>query len=536
MAKNDQGVIVAIHGVGTPAPGNILTDLSKLSPNTSYVRSDITEGGTTFARLVSDDGLVPDLIEVNWSDIKRPPRSIMGVAAWTVALSFALSRATLPWTKVRLVTGWFHTILFEAVILWVLFPVLLGLMHANLGGFALAIADAAVVGIAVVTLCASWNTTRTAQIAGVLTVVGLVALAAILWIWPEKTGLVNPVAVRIYGLAQIAAAVFIAFTAIEVALRRALRQITFADALARLAFAYVPLALLSALGSCIWAVTLNIVVRLRHPAVLDQNWQTMFLQNLGYDLASVELAMASATAALGVFVFAAMLAYLIYCTINPEKQGAVAHRAIFGLLILTPLLLAIPGTLLALTSPYFGQIWRPILPPTLGQNVLVVYTWSAMRVVPWLLARVTGVATLLDVLADVVFYITDRELRFSSLEVCNKRLALILQYAQSHYTWIHVVAHSQGSVIAHRVLSELVSNVPIVLTTVGCPLRTLYERYLGWPITLRSHWRNLFRSGDYVGGPVNLVGIDENIGSGGHTGYWEDSRISGRLSERPPFS
>jgi hypothetical protein len=166
----------------------------------------------------------------------------------------------------------------------------------------------------------------------------------------------------------------------------------------------------------------------------------------------------------------------------------------------------------------------------------VVYTVSALRVVPWLVAAVTPVATLLDVLADVVFYITDRELRFSSFEVCNKRLALILQYAQSHYAWIHVVAHSQGSMIAHRVLSEPVSNVPIALTTVGCPLRTLYERYLGWPITLLSHWRNLFRSGDYVGGPVNLVGIDENIGPGGHTGYWEDSRISGRLSERPPFS
>lgn len=529
MAKNDQGAIVAIHGVGAPVPGNILTQLSKLSPNISYVRHDIREGGTTFARLESDDRLVPDLIEVNWSDIKRPPRSIMGVAAWIVALSFALSRATLPWTKVRLVTAWFHTILFEAAILWVLFPVLLGLMHSNLSGFALAIADAAVVGMAGLTLRASWNTTRTAQIAGGLTVVGLMALAVILWIWPEKTGLVNPVAVRIYGLAQIAAAVFITCTAVEVALRRALRQITFADALARLAFAYVPLVLLSALGSCIWAVTLNIVVRLRHPAVLDQKWQTMFVQNLGYDLKSVEWATAGATAALGVFVIVATVTYRFT---DPEKQGAVAHRAIFRLLILTPLFLALPGTLLALTSPYFGQILRPML----GQNVLVVYTVSALRVVPWLVAAVTPVATILDVLADVVFYIADPELRISSFKVCNKRLTLILQYAQSRYAWIHVVAHSQGSVIAHRVLSELASNVPIALTTVGCPLRTLYERYLGWPITLLPHWRNLFRSGDYVGGPVNLVGVDKNIGHGGHTGYWKDSRISGRLSERPPFS
>src|SRR5947209_2171990 len=166
MPKNHQGAIIAIHGVGTPAPGDIITELTLLTGSTFYRRNDVVADGTKFAAQISGDDSAPDLLEVNWSDIKRPPRSIMGVAEWIVSLSFALSRANLPWTGVRLVTAWLHTILFETVLLWVLFPVLLGLMHANLSGYGLAIADSAVIGIAVLTLRATWETTKAARWAG----------------------------------------------------------------------------------------------------------------------------------------------------------------------------------------------------------------------------------------------------------------------------------------------------------------------------------------------------------------------------------
>ena len=148
MATNAKTAIVAIHGVGTPAPGDIVKELSRLYPANYYRRDDLVAEGTTFARLVSS-GDAPDLLEVNWSDIKRPPRSIMGIAEWIVSLSFALSRARQYVASDMLYLQRFHAIFLETVLLWVLFPVLLGLMHANLLGYPLAVADAAVIGFAV---------------------------------------------------------------------------------------------------------------------------------------------------------------------------------------------------------------------------------------------------------------------------------------------------------------------------------------------------------------------------------------------------
>jgi len=87
------------------------------------------------------------------------------------------------------------------------------------------------------------------------------------------------------------------------------------------------------------------------------------------------------------------------------------------------------------------------------------------------------------------------------------------------------VGHSQGSVIAHTTLSDLKTYCPTALTTIGSPLGTLYKKYLSWDIETLSDWKNLFRSGDYIGGPVGIAEVDEDIGPGGHTEYWGDSRL-----------
>lgn len=584
MTKKQQGAIIAIHGVGTPAPGDIVTQLTALpSPNGSnfFLRNDVVVDGTSFAAQMSEDGFAmgkpdtdgdkapsgPDLFEVNWSDIKRPPRSIMGVAEWIISLSFAISRTDdLPWTGVRLLTARLRNILFEMLLLWVLFPVLLGLMHANLSGYGLAIGDSAVIGLALLTVRMTWKTTIPAKLGGVITLIVLGVLAIIFTCSPEKREFVNPLAVRAYGWTQVAADALIMLTAIEVFIRACFRNITVSGALARLAFAYLPLVMLSALGSCIWAITLNIIVRLGHRTDLDSPWQKMFVQNLGYDLKSVEWAMAFVTGALAFYVIAVVLTYGVF------RQGFIARVAICGALILAPLLLCIPGILLM--SPWLQMVWTwpshllqmvwtwlshfslyqffaKLLPSSKSQDVLTVYTVSALRVLPWLAAVITPVATLLDVLADVVFYITDRNLKydeakpsaagsqrapFSSFEVCNKRLEQILDYAKDRYAWIHVVAHSQGSVIALEVLSASKWRpLNIKLTTIGSPLGPLYKRYLGWEIVPRANWKNLFRPGDYVGGRVGLDDVDQDIGPpGGHTGYWKDKKIAPRVYVNGP--
>lgn len=524
--NSNRNVIVAIHGVGAPALGDIISEVSSLYPNATFRRNDFKIGGTPFVELVCEDGLRRDLIEVNWSDIKRPSPTIPGVAEWLIALSFALLHATLARGKVMLASQKMHGVLWETALLWVLFPVLLGLMHANLKqhALALAISDLAVIGLAILTLRATSRTTELARRAGKIAVVSLIALAGVLAVWPKSIGIVNPVAVRVYGLAQIAAAVLIAITAAEVVVLRARKKLTMHGALTGLAFSYLPLAMLSALGSCIWAVSLNLV-RLRHPSEIDPEWQAMFLRYLGYDLRSVEWAMAGVTAVLGLYVVGAVL---IYRLTNPANQGSVAHTAILGAVILTPVLLLVPGALLVLTSPYFGKLLNWTSP----QTVLRIYTVSALRILPWLLAGVTPAATFLDVLADVVFYITDKNLGLSSFKACNERLQKLLNDREKmNSRSVHVVAHSQGSVIAHTVLPELKGSISFVLTTMGCPLSTLYRKYLDWDVYELPDWKNLYRTGDYIGGAVNIPDVDVNIGPGGHTGYWQSEGLLKRLDE-----
>ena len=518
MANKKDGAIVAIHGVGAPEPGAIVTELSTLFPEAQYTRDDIVILGYTYSRLREERGEHPDLLELNWSDVKRPPKSVYGVVDWTISLSLALARANLSWSGVQLLTGRVYAHFVEMILLWIIYPVLLGFMHANLHSEALATADIVLFGIVALTYWMVRRATKLAATVGAVTTILLPVMAVMLWRWPEWALFVNPIAVRAYGLAQIGAAVLITLTGLEVAIRAIGGEITAPGATARLALAYLPLVMLSALGSCVWAVSLNIVDRLSSDKI-EPKWEDMFVRNLGYDLKLVEWATAGVTFALGCFVIIAVLKYRLT---KPIERGQAAHRSIWRLTVFAPLCLSIPGALLALTSPYFGGV----VPAEPKQDVLQVYTISALRILPWLVAAVPGIRALLDVLADVVFYVTDRELGLSSFKVCNDRLSLLLKYAEANYPWIHVVAHSQGSVIAHTTLCNVKSSVPMGLTTMGSPLKTLYAKYLNWRFARPPEdWRNLFRSGDYVGGPVGIPDVDEEIGVGGHTGYWGDVRI-----------
>jgi hypothetical protein len=209
VTEAKRGAIIAIHGVGTPEPGEIITELSTLFPDTAYVRNDIVVSGTSFARLEAQNELRPDLLEMNWSDIKRPPRSVLGVIEWTIALSLALARSNLSWSHIRLRTGQMHAFFSETVLLWITYPVLLGFMHSNLSSYALAVGDAAILLMAALTYWMVRRMTRMSAISGICALALMPLLALILWRWPRWYSVIEPVAIRAYGLAQVVAAVLI---------------------------------------------------------------------------------------------------------------------------------------------------------------------------------------------------------------------------------------------------------------------------------------------------------------------------------------
>jgi hypothetical protein len=80
-------------------------------------------------------------------------------------------------------------------------------------------------------------------------------------------------------------------------------------------------------------------------------------------------------------------------------------------------------------------------------------------------------------------------------------------------------------------------NLADVLVTVGCPLQTLYARFLGDSYPRPSvenqkfKWSNVHRDGDYIGGQLDGCGVGQSIGEGDHLNYWSDPRFVGRLSE-----
>lgn len=112
-----------------------------------------------------------------------------------------------------------------------------------------------------------------------------------------------------------------------------------------------------------------------------------------------------------------------------------------------------------------------------------------------------------------------------------------------------IVAHSQGSIIAVDELKNFVSTrplPPVSLVTCGSPVTDLYQHYFPtvypewqddvWkPLFGRiGRWGNFYRLDDYVGTritpPQGLCEFhQESIGPGGHTNYWRDPRFIAAL-------
>ncbi|MEO1330483.1 MAG: hypothetical protein AAFW46_12540 [Pseudomonadota bacterium] len=134
------------------------------------------------------------------------------------------------------------------------------------------------------------------------------------------------------------------------------------------------------------------------------------------------------------------------------------------------------------------------------------------------------------------------------------RFAQLVQHleAKERVNALMLVAHSQGTVIAHDFLREgaggsksLSLSSPADVITLGSPLRHIYAHYFadyaGFEEGLdrigpgvRS-WTNFFRVDDAIGtrlsaGPVGFV-EERALPPGGHANYWSEQEVSGRILE-----
>lgn len=207
-----------------------------------------------------------------------------------------------------------------------------------------------------------------------------------------------------------------------------------------------------------------------------------------------------------------------------NRKGRGAQNGLRAFLIVAPLLLLSLG--LFCVWAWYSHVQVFPVPPDV--SIIEIYRTSVWRTLPFLAWLVGPFAVALDAIGDVVFYIQPNEKHPAAIgEICRSRLRAALRYAQLRQADVTVLAHSQGSVIAADLRASRELGAPLV--TIGCPLGSLYGRFLdripeseaGQDLGV---WCNAYRDGDVIAGPVEGAS-NTNLGPGGHTGYWLDKNL-----------
>ena len=197
-----------------------------------------------------------------------------------------------------------------------------------------------------------------------------------------------------------------------------------------------------------------------------------------------------------------------------------------------PLLLVLSSLCFLLTSRYLRSPAKKALSRCRARPAGI----TPGRCLPgaWVLLLLTPARPVLDDLIDAGFYVISpgRAVPRSGVLVTSAwRGCWVLD--RGRYDRIHVIAHSQGSLVALDLLQGIRLRHPLVLTTLGSPAGGLYRDTLEWPLDpaalAASEWCNLYHVDDPVGGPVGLDGVDAVLPPGGHTGYWSNAVLADRV-------
>jgi hypothetical protein len=504
--------IILVHGVGNPALGSLLSPAEKVLGGT-FTRDDFYIDGIQYPHAMGSSRAT--LSEVNWSDLRRPLAGLKGVLQhiiWLISSMLTVPRSLYPPSLGRKVLAGYE-FGFQAVIVWVLSLPIIGmyLYAARPGiGYAIAAAGGLVLAMMAWFLGRYWSLYK----AGFIWAVVTSALGA--WaILNGKLEFLAFVTARIYVGGQIALGILL-FLAGSALMTR--RDLTLFQRLGHMGLLYLPFALLSGVGALIWS--LSLFGAKYAPQVFDahkfEKWGNVFTLALHYNLDYVELVFTQLIGAIGILALLLVLLYVIV------RKGRVAQDGLAVLLILMPVLIGIAGFV------FFTSLitFHPASPSVGSSEVFRIYLRSAARLLPFLPFTFGPLGIVLDVLGDVVFFLAPGKI--SIRDDSERRVEGALNYVSSkgkNDDTVVIFCHSQGSVIVRDVLGRFALTPR--LYTVGSPLDSIYERFLGWrPQDFRGQgidWLNLFRTGDYVGGPIEGA-KNQEIGPGGHTGYWCDPK------------
>lgn len=532
-----RNVVVTVYGEGGRAPEDRLRVFAATLPGPpgSYQRADLVLGTDLYPRLLSSSPALPDLVAVGGGEVRCSAGGWARALRRLLGLVMGLPRVRLDGGEAGPVghTHQAYRDVVETTLLWSVWPVLLTLVlsvvlpGARTNGLLL---EVLLLGLLALLARSQWRPGQRVTAAGYVWLGLCLALAVGLWIAPQWTALATRLSSRVYGLAQLVAATVLLAMAVEVVTGIVRGRVPRRGGLARLSLAALPLLLLSLLNACVWAVSLNLLVAVGSPPVLEafKSWQQTFTQALGYHLASVEWAAAGITTAV------AVLAACGHGHGVLTGRGETTRRWLSVILVALPAGVVLLALYMLLTSPYLGaplaklaQHWGA------AADVTTIYTWSALRLLPWLVLVATPVGLWLGALSEAGFYLMPPDgSGLSSRQAGGERLSHVLRFLdRGDYDRIHVIAHRQGSVVALEVLQSTELSLPLALTTLDCPAGTLYGDLLDGPGASAgsAEWRNLFHREDVLGGPVGSAAVDLPLPGDDGSGRQVDAALTARV-------
>lgn len=486
-----------------------------LSKETAWTSDSVVVNRIAYPRLIADDETV-EIIEVNWAEITRPQRNWLGVLLYIIRLANAmLSVAQGPPDRRTRALG-LHYWLVECISLWMILALLHLLALASLANYPIAAATAIPISCLLLAFL-SRNIAWRFSISGTAWAF-LMCIVSAGQLSPERLSHLTEGLAIVYGWSHFVTAGLLGAAAIS--FMPDLLRSTWRRPLTRLMLAVLPYLMLSVAGAIILAIGIRIIAALGNG---DSSWNHAFQDGIPYDLFAVEIAMALAISGLVCTSFGAGLHYAFV------QSGEAARRWIPLLIAVTflglgaVLIVMIVSTIepALLRSPVDGA--KKLAFGTASPSVAQVYGLSAgTRIVFLAPLAFSPLVLALKVMADVILYVAPNERR-RVRDNLHARVRSILtnRLTSTGQRRLLLVAHSQGSVAA---VESVPDDSRIELLTCGSPIGTLYEDFLMYSVDQPARsgaWINLFRIGDYIGGPIKGV-ANQPLGSGGHTDYWSD--------------
>ncbi|MBI4659517.1 MAG: hypothetical protein HY735_11810 [Verrucomicrobia bacterium] len=260
-----------------------------------------------------------------------------------------------------------------------------------------------------------------------------------------------------------------------------------------------------------------------------QELHSMVLVSGHYDLKKAEWTHLAALTVLGLMALGTATVYALRRwggIFGKQSSGIGARNAVPWLCGFIPI-----GTIVVGAALYMDVIVGQTVP---SADVLEIYRISALRVIwflPWLL---NPLVIVIDVIGDVIFFALEANKRLSIGSDVERRFLTAIRYARTQTrSDIVVLSHSLGTVISAQFLCALGQD-GIKLITTGSPISSLHGRFLNWHLKdlpdfkkYPDHWVNIYRDGDYIGGPIERIEsvVQYCHHGGGHVGYWDDDDV-----------